>query len=161
FILPEQSPQPVVLFAGGIGITPFLSYLESLRDAQDPPEVWLHYANRSACTKAYDARLRELEAQLPRLIIRDYFGQPGDGDPANLLGAHVVSDALIAARARFYMCGPPAMMDSLRDGLCARGVPAFDIFSEIFRSPPTVDPDDAARYRVRFSRSGDLQADWT
>ena len=59
------------------------------------------------------------------------------------------------------MCGPPAMMDSLREGLCARGVPAFDIFSEIFRSPPAVDPDDAARHRVRFSRSGDIQADWT
>ncbi|OZI27109.1 ferredoxin:oxidoreductase FAD/NAD(P)-binding protein [Bordetella genomosp. 7] len=162
FILPEQSPQPVVLFAGGIGITPFLSYLESLLDAQDPPAVWLHYANRSACTKAYDARLRELGAQLPGLTIRDYFGQPGDGgDPALLLGAHVVSDALIAARARFYMCGPPAMMDSLREGLCARGVPAFDIFSEIFRSPSAVDADDAARHRVRFSRSGDIQADWT
>src|SRR5690606_2282833 len=47
FIIPEHSEQPIVLFAGGIGITPFLSYLESLLDAPDMPEVWLHYANRN------------------------------------------------------------------------------------------------------------------
>ncbi|MEI2418235.1 molybdopterin-dependent oxidoreductase [Orrella sp. JC864] len=163
FVLPETSAQPIVLFAGGIGITPFLSYLESLAGAAHAPEVWLHYANRNRHTRAYGDRLQQLCGQLPRLTVRDYYGDPlaSDPDPREVLGAHVVPDSLIQARARFYMCGPPAMMDSIRQGLCARGVPAFDIFSEIFRSPAAPDPGGTARFEVRFSRSGNAKAQWT
>lgn len=163
FILPEHSTQAVVLFAGGIGITPFLSYLESLMAAPDMPEVWLHYANRNSRTKAYGDRLRQLCKQLPKLTIKDYFSEPlaTDAGPRELLGAHVVADTLIDARARFYMCGPSAMMDSIREGLCARGVPAFDIFSEVFRSPPTLDLNNAGRFTVCFARSNNTDGQWT
>ena len=71
------------------------------------------------------------------------------------------SDELIQARARFYMCGPSPMMDSIRQGLCDRGVPAFDIFSEVFRSPPVVDANNPGRFDVRFVRSGNIAAQWT
>src|SRR5690606_25478414 len=121
--------------------TPFLCYLETLLSTHDMPEVWLHYANRNSQTQAYGARLQTLARLLPRLRIRNYFSHPlpTDPEPAAMLDAHVVSDALIEARARFYMCGPPAMMDNIRAGLCARRVPRFDIFSEVFRSPTAVD----------------------
>ncbi|MFC3338378.1 molybdopterin-dependent oxidoreductase [Paracandidimonas soli] len=163
FIIPEHSEQPIVLFAGGIGITPFLSYLESLLDAPDMPEVWLHYANRNRLSTAYGDRLQQICEQLPRLILRNYYSHPlaGDADPPELLGAHAVSDDLIEARVRFYMCGPPAMMDSIREGLCARGVPAFDIFSEVFRSPPSVDLNSSARFEVCFTKSDNTKAQWT
>ena len=163
FVVPEQSPQPIVLFAGGIGITPFLSYLESLVSADDMPEVWLHYANRNGQTRAYGERLQQLSAKLPRLSVVNYYSEPlpEDGATSEMPGAHVVPDALIEARARFYMCGPPVMMDSIREGLCARGVPAFDIFSEVFRSPPVVDPDHSGRFEVRFAQSDNITAQWT
>lgn len=163
FVLPQTSRQPIVLFAGGIGITPFLSYLESLTDAADMPEIWLHYANRNGQTTAYDERLKQLASHLPRLSIASYFNQPlpADGMPPEMPGAHVVSDELIAARARFYMCGPPVMMDAIRTGLQARGVPAFDIFSEVFRSPPEVDPEHSGSFEVRFVQSDNTTAQWT
>lgn len=163
FILPERSRQPVVLFAGGIGITPFLSYLESLLDADDTPEVWLHYANRNSLTKAYGDRLHQLSKQLPRLNITDYYSDPLATDYASgeMPGAHVVPDALIEKRARFYMCGPPAMMDAIRQGLQNRNVPSFDIFSEVFRSPAVVDLDSAGPFDVRFARSDNTKAQWT
>lgn len=47
FVLPRMSPQPLVLFAGGIGITPFMSLLESLPGGAPGPEIWLYCANRS------------------------------------------------------------------------------------------------------------------
>src|SRR5690606_22445155 len=72
-----------------------------------------------------------------------------------------VPDALIEARARFYMCGPPMMMDNIREGLCARGVPAFDIFHEVFRSPAVVDANNAGRFEVCFARSNNLKVEWT
>lgn len=163
FVLPEVSPQPVVLFAGGIGITPFLSYLETLASSDDMPEVWLHYANRNEQTKAYGDRLQQLARRLPRLSIVNYYNQPlpSDQDISKMPGADVVPEELISARARFYMCGPPVMMDSIRSGLEARGVPAFDIFSEVFRSPPVVDLDNAGSFEVRFARSDNTTAQWS
>lgn len=163
FIIPEHSPQPIVLFAGGIGITPFLSYLESLLAADDMPEVWLHYANRNSQTRAYGERLQQLCRQLPRLTVRNYYSHPlpDDPSPPETVDAQCVPDALIEARARFFMCGPPAMMDTLREGLCARGVPAFDIFSEVFRSPPVVNPDSTGHFEIRFAKSDNIKAQWT
>jgi ferredoxin len=76
------------------------------------------------------------------------------------LSAAVVSDELIARRARVYLCGPEPMMAAIMSGLAARGMPAFDMFKEIFRSPgaPRVDTD--AAWPVTFARSG-REAVWT
>lgn len=168
FVLPRQSPQPVVLVAGGIGITPFLGYLESLCDVPSMPEVWLHYANRNSAAHAFRARLAALRARLPRLRVIDYYDAPlptdapgREFDHARRVDADVIDDTLIARRARFYLCGPQPMMRAVTDGLVARGVPAFDIFSEVFRSPaaPVLDPDQ--RFRVDFVRSARTGTQWT
>jgi len=161
FVLPLASPQPVVLIAGGIGITPFLCYLESLLDVASMPEVHLHYANRHRATHAFRERLETLRRQLPRLSIVDYYSEPrphdreaaADTPSRRMLDDAAVSDALIAARARVYMCGPDAMMKSVSRGLIARGMPAFDIFSEVFRSPPVFDAASDQHFPVTFART--------
>ncbi|WP_087725050.1 molybdopterin-dependent oxidoreductase [Pandoraea sp. PE-S2T-3] len=175
FVLPLQTRQPVVCFAGGIGITPFLCYLESLAEQAEraeqatvpPPEVWLHYANRNGATHAFQARLAALALRLPGIHIVNYYDAPRDADvlgrdyaTTERLSAAVVTDDLIARRARFYLCGPEPMMAAVMDGLAARGVPAFDMFKEAFRSPsaPRVDAD--AAWPVTFARSG-REAVWT
>ncbi|MDQ2139079.1 molybdopterin-dependent oxidoreductase [Alcaligenaceae bacterium B3P038] len=186
FVLPLASPQPVVLIAGGIGITPFLCYLESLLDEPAMPEVHLHYANRHEATHAFRERLGELRRQLPRLTVIDYYSAPRPEDrisvanqtsnedltssedlrsteaPGNqALDAAVVSDALIAARARVYLCGPDAMMKNVSRGLIARGMPAFDIFSEVFRSPPVFDATSDQHFPVTFARTQAGAKQWS
>ena len=101
-----------------------------------------------------------------RLI--DHYNAPLPGDRLGIdyqsdryIDAGVVDDALIAQRARFYLCGPPAMMDSVIAGLVARGVPRFDIFSEVFRSPAAPPTDGPQQFDVRFARSGRGPATWT
>jgi len=59
------------------------------------------------------------------------------------------------------MCGPPAMMDGFAEGLLARGVPRFDIFREVFRSPPALLPDDGRRFEVLFQRSRQSPLTWS
>ncbi|WP_454690614.1 molybdopterin-dependent oxidoreductase [Achromobacter aloeverae] len=166
FIVPRCSPQPLVCFAAGIGITPFIAHLETLAAmaADDGlPEVWLHYANRDSRHHAYAGRLAELRACLPRLTVVDYYAHPlpGDGVAARRLDAGCVDESLLRRRARFYMCGSEAMMRDLAEGLIARGVPAFDIFSEVFRSPPAPASAGDARHEVRFARSGNKTSVWT
>jgi ferredoxin-NADP reductase len=166
-----RSRQPVVMFAGGIGITPFLAYLESLaRDvaAEKRPEVWLFYVNRDGAAHAFKRRIAALRETWPALYVFDCYRHPRPGvdvkgidyDRAGRLDAFVVGDELIRRRARFYLCGSEPMMKSIIDGLVARGVPAFDIFKEAFRSPAQPRADASQSFTVTFARSG-RTAQWT
>jgi ferredoxin len=84
-----------------------------------------------------------------------------DFQSQRLIDAGVVDDQLIAQRARFYLCGPPSMMAAVTTGLVARGVPRFDIFSEVFRSPVVPLVDESRRFHITFARSGRDPAVWT
>jgi len=168
FAIPRNSPQPLVLFAGGIGITPFISLLESLPDGADGPVILLCYANRNGATHAFRERIAQHCARLPQLRVVDHYSAPRPKDRQGIdyqsdryVDASIVDDALIAQRARFYLCGPPAMMDSVTAGLVARGVPRFDIFTEVFRSPAMPPTDGRQQFKVSFARSGHGPAMWT
>ncbi len=158
FTLPLESRQPLVFIAGGIGITPFISQLESVaRNGANATDITLHYANRNGATRAFGERLRALAKTLPGLNLIDYFNEPRAGDACyrtEPITDAVVTDTQIRRRARVYMCGPVPMMDAVRAGLIARGMPAFDIFHEEFRSPTAAVPAGDRTHAVAFRRSG-------
>ncbi|WP_322102252.1 molybdopterin-dependent oxidoreductase [Paraburkholderia sp. J41] len=171
FVLPLQSRQPVVMVAGGIGITPFVAYLESLAHGpatRKRPEMWLFYANRDGAAHAFKARIRQLREAWPELHVFDCYAHPRpnadiagvDFDRAGYLDASVVSDALVARRARFYLCAAEPMMNAITEALVARGVPAFDIFKEAFRSPALPRAGASQAFTVTFARSHKT-ARWT
>ncbi|WP_280449989.1 molybdopterin-dependent oxidoreductase [Nocardia brasiliensis] len=159
FAVPLVHSRPIVLLAAGIGITPFLSYLETLvLTPSAAPEVVLHYGNRDGARHPFRARIAALAAHLPSLRVIDHYSRPGAGDRHHLRGRVSASDvdpALIDRRARFYLCGPADMLDELTVGLVGRGVPRFDIFAEKFHAAPVpVRIADDATATVRFARSG-------
>lgn len=168
FVLPLVLPQPIVIFAAGIGITPFLGYLETLLNQAEMPDIWLHYVNRNRHEHAFSKRLSEIQQRLPRLQIINYYTRPTPGDIKRVHynddrrpSAAVVPKTLIERRARFYLCGSATMMATITDELVKRGVPRFDIFSELFRSPVEIPKDRYRRHRVVFAASKGRTADWT
>ncbi|NPC56910.1 molybdopterin-dependent oxidoreductase [Caenimonas soli] len=168
FVLPRDCAQPVVMIAGGIGITPFMSLLETLLQQRETPELMLYYANQNGRLHAFRQRITELAGRLPRLRVVNHYSAPLpqdrlglDYDSAELIAADAIDRLLIERRARFYLCGPQPMMDALRAGLMQRGVPAFDIFSEAFRSPAAMPADGLKQCKVTFSKSGGSEAHWT
>ena len=167
YVLPEASQQPVILMAGGIGITPFMSLLESLPDAS-PMEIWLLYSNRNSQTHAFRSRMAFHTARLPGLTVSNHYTAPlpsdvlgRDFDSRDRITAAVVPDDLITRRARVYMCGTSGMMNAFAEGLIARGVPLFDIFRELFTAPIGPLADDGKTYTVTFSQSHKTPIDWT
>jgi ferredoxin-NADP reductase len=155
------------MFAGGIGITPFISYLESIEGlGARAIDSWLFYGNQNSSTHAFRERIESLKRALPTLTVVNCYNQPRDEvlgrdyEMQGFLTADVVSDELIDRRARFYLCGPEPMMKSITDRLVERGVPPFDIFKEAFRSPvkPVLDPSQ--RFVVQFARSH-RKEEWT
>uniref|UniRef100_UPI003F49481B molybdopterin-dependent oxidoreductase n=1 Tax=Cupriavidus yeoncheonensis TaxID=1462994 RepID=UPI003F49481B len=166
FVMPTRTARPLVLLAGGIGITPFINLLESLVGQHEPPTILLLYANQNGSMHAFRQRVRELEALVPTLTVVNFYDAPVDGDVAKRdfqvhgrVSADAVPDALLALRPLIYMCGPPAMMTAFADGMAARGVPRFDIHREIFRSPATPRIEAGQAFQVRFRKS-DASLEW-
>lgn len=165
FIIPRFSPQPLIFLAGGIGITPFISLLESLPD-NDEIQISLLYGNLNGRTHAFRSRIREHKNRLPNFHVFDFYDAPLAEDVEGKdyysnqrISASMISDELIKMRPRIYMCGPPGMMHAFSEGLQSRGVPKFDIFSEVFRSPPETMMDDGKSFQIQFGRS--KNAEWS
>ncbi|WP_339934289.1 molybdopterin-dependent oxidoreductase [Vreelandella glaciei] len=161
FTLPLRHRHPLVLIAGGIGITPFLSLLETLdsQGAGTMPSVTLLYANRSGQSHAFRERLKELCQRLPRLQVLDVYSEPSPSDIADGAFDHagIVDEQLLFSHvrhdARVYLCGPTVMMDALRGLLVAQGILPFEIFHEAFSAPSRPVLDAMQPRRIHLARS--------
>jgi len=167
FLLPRQPSRPVVLMAAGIGITPFLALLETLAAdglPQNQP-VLLMYGNRDRQHHAFSERITELAAKIGGLTVMDFYSRDvasTAGVTAGRAGARHVPQAWFNGDARFYICGPAALLNEARRELVARGVSRFAIFSESFDTAGAVVAPplpDAAPHSVFFARSK-RKAEW-
>ena len=156
FALPLRNEFPIVLVAAGIGITPFMSLLRTMTGDVTEPHVTLYYCSRDIASQTFGPELDELAKKLPNLTVVKHLTAPRAGDRYDRLGrvtAGSIDPQLIAARARFYLCGPADMMRSMTGGLVAKGVMKFEIFQELFQSAATTVPLDTGPFEIRFARS--------
>lgn len=103
-----------IWIAGGIGVTPFLAWLESLQaNAGKVPAADLHYCTRDQSTDAFVPRLRALCATLPGIRLHVHGTRQGLLLTAASLGE--------STNAEIWFCGPAGLADALRDGLRAMG----------------------------------------
>ncbi|MBI4984893.1 MAG: ferric reductase-like transmembrane domain-containing protein [Rhodocyclales bacterium] len=115
FDLARRNPDAQQIWiAGGIGITPFLAWLESLQDRpQQAPAADLHYCTRDRAGDAFVPRLAALCAALPRLRLYVHSAQSGEF----LTAAALAAAGDDARPADVWFCGPQGLADSLREGL--------------------------------------------
>lgn len=131
FCLQAERQTPIVLFAGGSGITPVISILKSAL-ATTGRSLKLVYANRDEPSIIFRRELEALEAAHPdrlevvhRLDARDGFVD----EPCVLREVGSRTDA------DFYVCGPGPFMDIVESALARAGVGEGQIFIERFESP--------------------------
>lgn len=139
-------PGPVLLFAGGIGLTPIWAMAWELQRAGR--DFHLHISVRSRERLAFAG---EIAAAPFADRIQVYFDQPGNGAPAaKLLDArHLIRAA--GPEAHLYLCGPGGYMHHVRDAAVAAGVPAEQVHTEYFSAE--IDTRGAA-FTLRAQRSG-------
>lgn len=117
-----------LLIAGGIGITPFLAYLEELRTSHVPYE--LHYAFRSPEHGAFRERL-QMQAS-SRVVFYDR-SRGHRIDPL-----HLLSDQPLGTHV--YVCGPAGMVDAVIEAADKLGWPGSHVHSEQFSAAPAGEP---------------------
>ncbi|QOZ35115.1 PDR/VanB family oxidoreductase [Bradyrhizobium sp. CCBAU 53421] len=128
---------PAVLFAGGIGVTPILSMAAVLK-AQGTP-FRLHYAGRMPGLLAF---LPQLQAICSEGLTVHYDSDESRLDIAAALGA-------APAGAHVYVCGPAGMIDAVKAGALARGIPADRIHFELFKAEPAGSPNQPFEVELR------------
>lgn len=141
FALSDEAA-PVVLIAGGIGITPIASMAsELLRRKQD---FLLHYSGRAQGSLAFIQALRAL--------LGDRLTEHYD----DLSGGHLDVEALLSAadpESHLYVCGPKPMIEAVQGAARRRGWPEERIHFELF-TPPVPQSGDQP-FEVEIASTGE------
>ena len=163
---PAERHRPLVLIAGGIGITPILAMLNSIAEQGDERETWVFYGIRDPRDHLMRDHLEELAARHDHVHLHVAYSRPvhgngnGIGPPHHTgrISIELLKKVLPASYYDYYVCGPAAMMQSLVDGLQAWGVPDDRIHTEAFGPAAisaAVDPSGKGECgaQVTFARS--------
>lgn len=115
FDLSRRNPRAQQIWiAGGIGISPFLAWLESLQGQPDQaPAADLHYCTRDRVRDSLVPKLEMLCATLPGIRLHLHGARQGElltTEKLNTLHAG-------AKRTEVWFCGPQGLADSLKEGL--------------------------------------------
>lgn len=135
----ERGQNPIVLIAGGIGITPMVSMLNDTLIHDEGREVWLFYGVRNAYEHAMKKVLERLDARYPNFHLRVCYSQPRREDELardyhyeGRVSVNLLRKTLPFQIYDFYICGPTPMMKSIVPGLDDWGVPDQHIHFEAF-----------------------------
>lgn len=174
FYLDQASERPVVLVAGGVGITPLLSMLNTICGSSSKRETWLFYGVTNRSEHAMYRHFKELQDAHDNVHIVPCYSQPSDQcvegrdyEHRGFVSVDLMKTLLPSSNYDFYLCGPPPMMETVTNDLRDWGVPEEHVHFEAF-GPATVkraaEPSQASAtadaIEVRFTRSKKI-LNWT
>lgn len=135
FTLSQHPKAHHIIIAGGIGITPAISMLESLKFKNVKNEVTLIYGSPSRSKTVFYDDLNKLKDKLNLNLVYVYEDPPDqwEGETGfineDIMRRHIPEDY---ENCEFFICGPPPMMDLAESTLNEWGVPVHKVHSERF-----------------------------
>ena len=133
--------RPVLLLAGGIGITPLITMATALSEQQRPFE--LHYSARSASVMGFRSQLEQSLGDR----VTFYFDDEKPLDLGLLMQQQNSATDL-------YICGPKGMIDAARSAAVNAGLSENQIHIELFTAPETQSGDQA--FEVEIHETGEV-----
>jgi len=123
-----------VFIAGGVGITPMMSFLRTMADRRDPRRVVLFYADQTWEGLAFREELERLQEGLDLEVVY-VLQEPPDNwqGESGMITAEILQRHLPdKLNHRIFICGPPPMMDAVQNALLEKGVRQESIHLERF-----------------------------
>lgn len=117
-----EKSENVLLIAGGIGVTPYLSTIDAL--VNEGKKVTLLYSARTNADVAFKQELIALEAR--GVVIRVYLTENSELITPDVIKSAIKDDSIV------YICGPDAMSQSFSATLRGMGLNKKNIITERF-----------------------------
>lgn len=147
----------VVMIAGGVGITPFLSVLRHFRETGADNDITLFWANKTPGDAFAAAELEQLTRSLKLHVVHVFSRVQAeqqtaapvhnDGRPGKIshefgrLNKSIFMRHITSMDASFYLCGPPPMQQAVLEELSQCGVEPGKVDKEAFVfTPKTSEP---------------------
>ncbi|MCP4192520.1 MAG: NO-inducible flavohemoprotein [Planctomycetaceae bacterium] len=134
-----EDGRPIVLLAGGIGVTPLLSMAKTLVYQEVKSEIHFVQAARNSSVHTFADEVRGLSDNRDNVHTQIFYEQPLDDDVAQGNCDHVgvidtnwIRTAIPWSEADFYFCGPHPFMQSVYASLRELGVDTSRIHFETF-----------------------------
>ena len=139
FYLDMTDKRPVVLIAGGIGLTPMLSMVNTVAYTKSNRQVWFFYAVMNRRQHVMPSHLKRLAREHANINIVICYAEPTrncvkgrDFHYRGRVNRRLLEGLLPSKDCQFYLCGPPPMQNALISDLRDWGVPEKDIKWESF-----------------------------
>lgn len=126
-----SSAKPIALLSAGIGITPMLSILNTLRDLGSTRQILFCHGNRGTEQHILQDELEAAKRKLPGLIVERFY-QMGNALSSGDEVRPTAAWQPFLAEGEFYLCGPAGFMQQQRQYLLDAGVSADRLHREVF-----------------------------
>lgn len=131
----DENASGAVFIMGGIGITPAISMLCSLRDRRDRRPLLLIYGNTDWQEAAFRTDLKQLEKELELTVVHVLENPPADWEgESGLINIDLLKRHITKQRHQhsYYLCGPEPLMDAVEPALREIGIPWWRVRAERF-----------------------------
>lgn len=146
----DKKTKNVALFAAGSGITPVLSIVKCALEEEVNSQIILVYGNKTPKdTMFFDELLALQHTYKDRFVIQFVFSQTDEDDA--IFGRIEKSTVNYVVKNKykhiecdaFYLCGPEAMIHTVKDVLVEHGVNTERIHFELFKASKPAEIDTA------------------
>lgn len=147
FRYPSRDDRPIVLLAGGIGITPLMSMLRHAIATEPSRPVTLIYGAHTGDDFAFRDELAVAARRHPQLRV---FLAAASGSADSHIYPGRIDEGLLRAAAPevahsvVFICGPEPMIEGMKTLLTNLGVPRSQVRQEVFQAAVAVSQSVAA-----------------
>lgn len=133
----DESFKKIAFLSGGIGITPIRSITKFIVDKNTGTDVILLYANRTVNDIAFKDDFDQMQKEYSGLKVVHVLSEaaPVAGFLTGRVNKDIIKDNINDYKERkFYLCGPPAMVEAMKNILAAElAVAETSIITENFQ----------------------------
>ena len=116
FFLDPRGDTPVVLLSAGVGLTPLISMLNAIVDADSDRPTWFVHGSRNSREHVMGARVRRVAEEQSNVQVHIRYSRPlfedtvgRDYDDEGHVDIELVKRLLPSKDFDFYLCGPPPL----------------------------------------------------